>query len=253
MGAMRSRRRSEDLGLRILLLAALVFVVLPAVSLGLYFLIHVFPPERGAARRERHVTPLERALARLRRPTDDAEMPRAQDAAERDEAREEALRVLRQACADESKPAADLIRTLQALRRFCAGRSEHARECRRLEFGLCIRLLREGREEEALSRIWHLGSPDGIEPDYDHVWIHLQSDRYEEAANVAAEALAAREKAGVPDLAAHLEFYAWLLRNAGRRDEARAVEERVSRLAKDPPPAREPEREEQAANDARPR
>ena len=251
---MRSPRRSEDLGLRILLLAALVFVVLPAISLGLYFFVHLFPPGPGhAARWERHVTPLERAFARLRQPRDDAEMPRAKDEAERDEARAEALRVLRQACADEAKSAGDLIRTLDALRAFCAPRSEQARECRRLKFGQCVRLLHEGREKEALSRIWHLGNPDGIEPGYDHVWIHLQSDRYDEAANVAAEALAAREKAGAPDLAVHLEFYAWLLNNAGRRDEARAVEERLSRLAVDPAPPREPEREEQAANDARPR
>ena len=255
MDVMRSRRRSENLGLRILLLAALVFVVLPAFALGLYFLQHALAPREVATRPrgEPYRTPLERAFARLARPRDEAELRRARDEVERDEARDVALSVLRRACAEESEPTPYLIRLLATLRSACDPRSGHARECRRLEFGQCIRLLREGHEKEALSRIWQLGSPDGLEPDYDYVCTQLWSDLYEEAADTAAEAVAAREKAGVPDLAAHLEFYAWLLKRAGRLDDARAVEERLSRLAGDPPPAREPEREEQAADDARPR
>jgi hypothetical protein len=248
---MRSARREENLGLRILLLAALVFVVLPAAAVGLYFIDHALESrEEPAPRREPYRSPLERALARLARPKEEAELRRAADEAERAEAREAALRVLRLACAEAEDPALYLIRILNTLRSQCDPGSEHDRACRRLAFGQCVRLLREGREEEALSRLWHLGSPDGLAPDYDYVCMHLRSDLYDEAVEAAAEALKVREQAGVPDLAAHLEFYAWLLERAGRHDEARAV---ASRLAEDPPPAGEPEREEQAANDARPR
>ena len=73
--------------------------------------------------------------------------------------------------------------------------------------------------------------------------------RYEEAADGAAEIVAALEP-DAPELGVHLAFHAWLLRRAGRLDEARAIE---SRLAEDPPPPREPEREEQAADNTRPR
>jgi hypothetical protein len=248
---MRSPRRKADLGLRILLLVALVFVVLPGAALGLYFLQQALSPaEEPTPRREPYRSPLERALARLAKPKEEAELRRAADEAERNAARETALRVLRVACAEKEDPPLYLIRLLATLRSQCDPGSEHERECRRLAFGQCIRLLREGREEEALSRLWHLGSPDGLEPDYDYVCMHLRSDLYDEAVEAAAEALKVREQAGVPDLGNHLEFYAWLLKRADRLEEARAVE---SRLAEDPPPAGEPEREEQAADHARPR
>lgn len=247
MDAMRSPRRTENLGLRILLLAALVFVGLPATAVGLFWLQHAFEPrEEPAPRPEPYRSPLERAFARLARPADG----RAADEVERDEARETALRILRSDCAEGWHPATYLIRMLTTLRSQCDPGSGQARECRRLTFGQCVRLLREGHEEEALSRLWMLGSPDGLEPDYDFVCMHLRSDLYDEAADVGAEVLAVREKAGVPDLDHHLELYAWLLKRAGRHDDARAVE---SRLAEDPAPAREPEREEQAADHAGPR
>lgn len=251
MDAMRPPRRKVDLGLRVLLAFALVVVVLPATALGLYLLQRaLYPPDEEAPRPKPYRTPLERAFARLARPKEEAELRRARDAVERAEARRTALGVLRQACAEEEDPPLYLIRLLAMLRGQCDPGSDDDRECRRLTFGQCVRLLREGREDEALRRLWQLGSPDGLEPDYDFVCMHLRSDLYEEAADAAAEALKVREKAGVPDLRNHLEFYAWLLKRAGRLEEARAVE---SRLAKDPPAAREPEREEQAADHAGPR
>ncbi|MHC4134212.1 MAG: hypothetical protein ACYTDU_07120 [Planctomycetota bacterium] len=238
---MRSRRRSEAAGWRVLVLLVLSFL---AIYVGLDIYEAFFGGEVPASPfgTSPFGTSLEDAFAHLHRANE-----------RRWQARDEAFRVLQRECAKRSKPARDLIELLNELRVYFDPRSKEAHECSRLEFGQCVRLLREGHEKEALSRIWHLGNPDGIAPDYDHVWIHLQSDRYEEAANVAAEALAAREKAGVPDLAAHLEFYAWLLGNAGRLVDEKAVEERLSRLAVDPPPPREPEREEQAADDTRPR
>jgi len=237
MDAMRSPRRPEVSGWRVLVLLALALL---AIYVGTDLYDRFFPREPYAY--EQPFGPsLEDAFLRLHRADE-----------ERWQARAQAFRILRRECAERRRPPRDLIEFLGKL--GFDPRSDQALECRRLEFGQCVRLLREGREEEALSRIWHLGSPDGIAPHhYDHVWILLQSERDGEAADVAAEALALREKAGVPDLAAHLEIYAWLLGNAGRADEARAVEERLSSLAEDPPPAREPEREEQAANDARPR
>jgi tetratricopeptide (TPR) repeat protein len=250
---MRSPRRTEDVGLRILLVAALVFIVIPAIGFGIIFLLEIFGAPEPRPRWTPYDTPAERALWRLRRPRNHSELGRYRDRVERNRAWDEVLGDLREACAEKAAPAAVLIDFLRDLRDTCHPPSDRDRECRRLEFGQYVRLLREGDDDAALRGIWHLGDPDGLEPNYEFVWIHLQSEQREEAANVAAEAVAVREKAGVPDLAAHLEFYALLLMRADRHDEALAVFERLSRLAEDPPPAREPEREEQAADDARPR
>jgi hypothetical protein len=230
--------RSQVSGWRVLAMLALALLAI-YVAFEIYLR---WPRPRRDVPVDVVVRPLDDAFTRLRRAD-----------SERVRARVDALRALRHACAGSRESARDLIGLLAELRKHFPSASREARECLRLQFGQCVRMLGDAREEEALSRIFHLGSFDGIEPDYEFVWIHLQSDRREEAAAVAAEAVAAREKAGVPDLAVHLQLYAWLLRNAGLSDEARAVAERASRLAEDPPPAREPEREEQATDDARPR
>ncbi len=241
---MRSRgRRPEVSGWRVLCLLALAVLVLYVVVDRLE---PDGPPERGLP----PDPSLEYAFFRLGKAD-----------AQRRYFRDKAFRALRRDCAERRKPPGELREYIRKLGVHFDPRSEEAAVlrqlevgCLRREFGEFVRLLREApeREEEALSRIFHYECPDGIEPDYEFVWIHLQSDRREEAAKAAAEAVAAREEAGAPDLAVHLQLYAWLLNNAGRRDEARAVEERALRLAENPPPAREPEGEEQAADDAGP-
>ena len=238
---MGSRRRPEVSSWRVLVLFVLAVLAL-YIALDLW---DRFRPDKPYARESPFGSSLEADFSRL-----------YQADAKRRHFRDEAFRALQRECAEQRKPARDLLDYIARLREYIDPRAKQAIECRRLEFGQCVRLLREGRawqEREALSRIWHLGNPDGIEPDYEFAWIHLQSERREEAANVAAEAVAAREKADIPDLVPHLALYAWLLENAGRFDDAKVVEERLSRLAVDPAPPREPEREEQAANDARPR
>jgi hypothetical protein len=229
------RPRSRISGWRVLVLLVLSLLAIFVVA----EILHEDGPRRYDPPARRTKRPLESAFARLRR----AEGQRLG-------ARDDAFDCLLRACAEGRRPARALAGLLNELRKHFPPSSEEARACLRLEFGQCVRMLREGHEEEALSLIFHLGNPDGIAPDYDYVWFHLQSERYDEAAQVAAEAVAAREKANLPDLAAHLELYAWLLRRADRLDEARAVE---SRLAEDPPPPREPERKQQAADDTGPR
>lgn len=246
MKAMREPHRSVDLGVRITLVVALAFVVLPFLLLGIYFVVRLRSTPAETTRRTRYGTKLERAFARLQRPIDDAELRRARDAVEREEACDEILRAVGRACAEEAPPRADRLRLIAELRRLCDRRAQDGPEARRLEFGLCVLLLRHAthpwEEDEALSRIWHLDRPYRLAPDYDFVWIHLQAERYDEAAQAAAEALEALEQ-DTPDVPVHLAFHAWL----------RARAARASRLAEDPPPPREPEREEQAADDAGPR